>query len=210
MKKITMDGIGYYLSCMLLFHVIYALKLVDDCFLGVNPVKYGENSFWIIVATLVIVCIMICLGLFFTYLILTKDDSVETPSSLGTTVTITELEDLTGENYFTNYSLLVLTGLSLPTMGQLCSLGMYLLILVTLGIVFIKKTLIYMNPVLTLVNYSIYRCKVKESGDTYIFIVRGDTLKTADTIKYDNTTRKIIRLNKVVRIKGMEEEKTGE
>lgn len=206
MKKITMDGIGYYLSCMLLFHLIYVLKLTGDCFFSANPVKWGESSFWIIVADLTIVCVMICLGLFFTYLILRRDDSAETPSSLGTRVTITELEDLTGENYFTNYALLALTGLSLPTTGQLYCLGLYLLILVTLGIVYIKKALIYMNPVLTLANYSIYRCRDKGSGDNYIFIVRGDTLKEADTIEYNNTTRKIIRLNKVVRIKDMEEE----
>lgn len=199
MKKITMDGIGYYLSCMLLFHAIYALKLTGDCFLGARPVKYGEISFWIIVTTLTIVCVMICFGLFFTYLILKRDDSVETASSLGTPVTIAELEDLTGENYFTNYALLALTGLSLPATGQLCCLGIYLLVLVTLGIVYIKKALIYMNPALTLMNYSIYRCKDKSSGDTYIFIVRGDTLKEAETIEYNNTTRKIIRLNKVVR-----------
>lgn len=199
-KKITMDGIGYYLSCMLLFHVIYALKLVGDCFLGQSPEKCEDSSFWIIVVTLVIACIMICFGLFFTYLILRRDDSVETSSSLGMSVTITKLEDCTGENYFTNYALLALTGLSLPTTGQLCSLGMYLLILVTLGIVYIKKALIYMNPVLTLMDYSIYRCKVKGSEDTYIFIVRGDILKEAETIEYNNTPRKIIRLNKVIRL----------
>ncbi len=198
MKKITVDGVGYYLSCMLLFHVVYALRLAGDGFLAQDSVKPGEWSFWMVIVTLAIVCGLAVTGLVFTVLILKRDDSVKASSS-GKSVTITELEDLTGENYFTNYSLLVLTGLSLPTAGHLYSLGIYLLLLVTLGLVYIKKALIYMNPVLTLMNYSIYSCKDKESGDFYVFVVQGDILKESETIRFQNMAGRIVRLKKVVR-----------
>ncbi len=137
------------------------------------------------------------LGIVFTGKILCQDDSIKNINSLGKTVTITELEDLTGENYFANFSVLVLTSLSLPTSNHVCSLLSYLFIVLSLGIVYMKKQLIYMNPVLTFMSYSIYRCKDKESGDVYIFVIRDGTIKEGITIVFQNISRKIIRLRKV-------------
>lgn len=198
MKRITIDGVGYYLSGMLLFHVVYALRILEN---GLRiPVCAGEWFLWIDTVTLAVVCSMIVLGVLSALLILRRDDSVESPSVLGREVTITELEDFTGENYFANYSILVLTALSLPTSGHLYGLGIYLFLLSTLGIVYIKKSLIYMNPLLTLMNYSIYRCKDGKSGDFYVFVVQGETLRESETIKFQNTSGKIIRLKKVMRV----------
>ncbi len=199
MKKITIDGVGYYLSCMLLFHVIYALRIFGDGFFDEVPAKCGEWFFWADAVTLAIVCGLIVLGLFSALLILKSDDSIENPFTLGRKVIITELEDLTGENYFANYSVLVLTALSLPTSGHLYGLSIYLFLLITLGIVYIKKALIYMNPLLTLMNYSIYRCKDGRSGDFYVFVIQGEALREGETIEFQNTPRHIIRLKKVVR-----------
>ncbi len=81
MKKITVDGVGYYLSCMLLFHVVYALRLAGDGFLAQDSVKSGEWSFWMVIVTLVIVCGLAVTGLVFTVLILKRDDSVKASSS---------------------------------------------------------------------------------------------------------------------------------
>lgn len=198
MRKITIDGVGYYVSCMLLFHVVYALRILEDGFR--IPVSASEWLFWIDAATLAIVCCMIVLGVFFAFLILKRDDSVESPNTSGRKVTITDLEDLTGENYFANYSVLVLTALSLPTSGHFYGLGIYLFLFVTLGIVYIKKSMIYMNPLLTLMNYSIYRCKDENTGEVYVFVVQGETLREAETITFQNTSRKVIRLKKGRRV----------
>lgn len=200
MKKITMDGVGYYLSCMLLFHVIYVFRILGDGFFDEISARCGEWGFGVDAAKLAVVCLLIVLGIFSALLILKRDDSIKNPSTLGRKVTITELEDLTGENYFANYSVLVLTALSLPTSGHLCGLCIYLFLLVTLGIVYIKKELIYMNPLLTLMDYSIYRCKDGESGDFYVFVIQGEVLREAETIEFQNTPRHIIRLKKVVRV----------
>lgn len=198
MKKMTIEGVGYYLSCMLLFHVIYALRILGDGFLDRILVSSGEWFFWIDAITFAVVCTLIVLGLFSALLILKRDDAVKNTSTLGREVTITELEDLTGENYFANYSVLVLTALSLPTSDHLYGLFIYLFLLVTLGIVYIKKALIYMNPLLTLMDYSIYRCKDGKSGDFYVFVIQGEALREAETIEFQNTPRHIIRLKKVV------------
>lgn len=200
MKKMTIEGVGYYLSCMLLFHVIYALRILGDGFLDRIPVSSGEWFFWVDAAKLAVVCFLIVLGIISALLILKRDDSIKNPSTLGRKVIITELEDLTGENYFANYSVLVLTALSLPTSDHIYGLCIYLFLLVTLGIVYIKKELIYMNPLLTLKNYSIYRCKDGESGDFYVFVIQGEALREAEKIEFQNTPRHIIRLKKVVRV----------
>lgn len=200
MKKITMEGVGYYLSCMLLFHVIYVLRILGDGLFDRRGAGGEGWFFWIDIITLAVVCILIVFGIVSVFLILERDDSVENVSTLGKEVTITELEDFTGENYFTNYSVLVLTALSLPTSGHLYGLSIYLFLLVTLGVVYIKKALIYMNPLLTLMNYSIYRCRDAKSGDLYLFVILGDTIKESETIKFQNTSSHIIRLKKVVRV----------
>lgn len=199
MKKITMDGVGYYLSCMLLFHMIYALRILGDGLFGGGSAKCGDWRFWVDVATLAAVCILIVLGVVSGCLILKRDDSVESASTLGREVTITELEDLTGENYFANYSVLVLTALSLPVSGHIYGLGIYLFLLVTLGIVYIKKAMFYMNPLLTFMNYSIYRCRDGKSGEVYVFVILGETIKESETIRFRNMSGHIVRLKRVVR-----------
>lgn len=200
MKKITWDGVGYYLSCMLLFHIIYAMRILENGLFDGGCTKRREWDFWIGVATLSFACILIVLGTVAAYLILKRDDSVECVSTLGKEVTIMELEDLTGENYFANYSVLVLTALSLPASGHIYGLSIYLFLLVTLGIVYIKKAMFYMNPLLTLLNYSIYRCRDKISGDVYVFVILGETIREAETIRFQNISRNIVRLKKVVRV----------
>lgn len=196
MKRISIDGIGYYLSCMMLFNAIYLIKLLEDGLFDVQHVNWKSWQFIVDFSTFCFTDIMFILSIIFTVLIVHRDDSIRSESTLGKEVHVCTLEDLTGENYFANFSLLVLTGLALPVLHHIYSLALYLFVFVALGIVYVKKGLIYMNPFLTMLNFSTYRCKNAKTEQSYIFVVRGYEIHENDTICFQNTKRKIIRLSK--------------
>ena len=61
-----------------------------------------------------------------------------------------------------------------------------------IGIVYIKKKLFYMNPILTLLSYNIYECTGRdvntknEFDGSYIFMAKNMNLKVGSVIKYKN------------------------
>lgn len=142
MKKITFEGVAYYSSCMMLFNLIYLIKLLNE---GLFKDKFEVDfrSFSCLVdvnfITFRIVSLMILLSIIFTFFIVFRDDTIKNKNSIGKKVNITSLKDLTSENYFTNYSLLVLTGLSLPVLNEFYTLILYIFVVASLGIVYIKK-----------------------------------------------------------------------
>ena len=104
------EGIGYYLSCMILFNGIYGLKIVANGTVLENlcTIENMAGS-----TTLVLSVLLVVMGVLFTVQILTTDDSETNSIATGKQFKVTTVKDLTGENYFANFSLIVLTGLSL-------------------------------------------------------------------------------------------------
>ena len=141
------------------------------------------------------------LGIAFTIRILTVDDSEKNTISTGKQFEVTSVNDLTGENYFANFSVIVLTGLALPPDPNWFVLSIFLLIEITLGIVYIKKKMYYMNPILSLMNYSIFECTGKdpvtksEYCGIYYFIAKGLQVSVGTIIKYKNINSHVVRLN---------------
>ena len=149
------EGIGYYLSCMILFNGIYGLKIVANGTVFANPCT-KENLIGI--TTFVLAVLLAVTGVLVTVQILTTDDSETNSIATGKQFKVITVKDLTGENYFANFSLIVLTGLSLSDTPGFGDLMIFLLIEAAFGIIYIKKKMFYMNPVLSLLDYSIYEC----------------------------------------------------
>ena len=65
----------------------------------------------------------------------------------------------------------------------------------------IKKKMFYMNPVLSLLDYSIYECTginaitKKEYLGTFYFLIKGKSISNKSVIKYKNINSHVIRLN---------------
>lgn len=196
-RKININGIGYYLSCMMLFNAVYVIKMLNDGLFQCELVNWKSWKYIVDFSTFVVCILFLISSVVFTVLIVVRDDSITDEATLGKKVEVSELEDLTGENYFTNYSVLVLTGLSLPVLNNVYSLLLYLLIFVTMGTVYIKKGLIYMNPILTVLDFSTYRCNDAKSSSSFVFVVRNSELKNGQIVRFQNTTRRIIRLNQL-------------
>lgn len=192
------EGTGYYLSCMMLFNGIYSLKILADENVFVKPSCMDE---WIKLVTFLLAIILAAIGICFTARILAIDDSEKNGIATGRRFQVMTVKDVTGENYFANFSLIVLTGLSLSTAPNFWDLLIFTLIELTLGIIYIKKKMFYMNPLLLLADYSIYECTggdaVTKKGyeGTFYFLVKGKPIATGDTIKYKNIDCHVIRLN---------------
>lgn len=192
------EGVGYYLSCMVLFNVVYGLSILAD---GRVFEKHGGIYEVAGIITLVIVVLCALLGAGFTIRILTVDDSEKNKISTGKQFEVTSVKDLTGENYFANFSVIVLTGLALPSTPNWFELIIFLLIEITLGIVYVKNKMYYMNPVLSLMDYSIFECTGKDPltkqayNETYYFIAKGLRVTNGAIIKYKNINSHVVRLN---------------
>ena len=192
------EGTGYYLSCMMLFNGIYSLKILADENVFVKPSCMDE---WIKLVTFLLAIILAAIGICFTARILAIDDSEKNGIATGRRFQVMTVKDVTGENYFANFSLIVLTGLSLSTAPNFWDLLIFALIELTLGIIYIKKKMFYMNPLLSLADYGIYECTggdaVTKKGyeGTFYFLVKGKPIATGDIIKYKNIDCHVIRLN---------------
>lgn len=192
------EGVGYYLSCMMLFNGIYSVKIIADGNVHVKPCNLGE---WAITLTCSTATMLVILGAAFTFKILGVDDSENNSIATGKKLQVTAVKDLTGENYFANFSLIVLTGLSLPSSPNIGDMIIFVLIELALGIIYIKKKMFYMNPVLSLFDNSIYECSgidpiiQKASKEPIYLLIKGKRISIGDIIKYKNINSEIIRLN---------------
>lgn len=192
------EGIGYYLSCMILFNGIYGLRIVANGTVFMNSCTIDNL---VGITTLALAVILVVTGVFFTVQIFAADDSETNSIATGKQFEVTTVKDMTGENYFANFSLIVLTGLSLSDTPDFWDLIIFLLIEAALGIIYTKKKMFYMNPVLSLLNYSIYECTgidaitKKEYLGTFYFLIKGKTISNKSVIKYKNINSHVIRLN---------------
>lgn len=194
-----MDGAGYYLSCMVLFNVLYGLSIIAD---GRTFIKHDNSLNFAGIATLIVTTILALLGICISVRILFTDDSERNANTTGKQFEVISISDLTGENYFANFSLLVLTGLSLSANPNWFDLIVFIVIEFSLGIVYIKKKMFYMNPILSLMNYSIFECTGKDPitnkdySGKYYFVIKGQNVVDGDIIEYKNINSHVIRVNK--------------
>lgn len=166
---------------MLWFNIIIALKT-----LGAKSQELSEGGV-IYLASLSLwnfSMFFILLGLISTFLIINDSndikDTKEKPNlfakiislesnhqqqkakELGKKIKILTSLDRTGENFLSNVSLLSITALSIPDYDNSIPLIIYFLILLFIGIVFIKNNLIYVNPTLSVLGYKFYEVTTKE------------------------------------------------
>ena len=208
MRKRLIEGVGYYLSCTIFFNIIFlwnccANGLAGDVLVHLND-KDSLITFteWMNISTALISVLFTLLGIVATKLIIARDDSILSTNTLGRTITVTQVENMTIENYFANYSLIVLTGLALPAMKGVWSLLIFLMIWFSLGIVYINNAMIYMNPILSIKKYCVYKCHSKEDEKTYFLVVKDMTIDENQVIHYSAQTGQIIRLHNLPSDKG--------
>lgn len=191
------EGIGCYLSCMILFNLIYFLLILSKSNACIEGLKRVNKSFF---CALLISGILFLIGVLYTVYITKLDDTERNEATIGKSVEVTSVLDKTSDNYFTNFSVIVLTGVALPLPTDWFLFTVYILIELAIGIVYIKKKQYFINPVLSLLSYNIYECTLKdettkkELKESIIFITKDVEICKGSKIKYKNSNSEIIWL----------------
>jgi len=184
---------AYFLSTMTLFNLIYALRIF-----GFNWGDGKEiNSCNFIAFTLALV--LVTFGVVYTVIICARDHSVKNKNTIGKKVKVISCKNITGDNYFSKYSLLVLTGNSLPMFHNFVGLIIYLIVLMTIGLIFTRQKMYYMNPIVIILGYNVVQaeCCVNGKTEEYYFIYKTGTIEVGQEIKFSNVGNRIVRLKEV-------------
>ena len=201
MKRFTISKIGCFTSSMLMFNALHLLNM------GNNQAFYAWfwkcNAFCLNNTKAIIIGLEILFGILFTVRILAKNDDKLKNKQTGKKLNIIDIKDDTESTYLGKYSLLILTSLSLPTTNNIYSFLIYFIVQITLGVIFIYKNLIYINPILTILQYNIYRCNCEEKGSVYDknksknhIILSKSKLTVGSEVTIRNTNNTLLKLGK--------------
>ena len=182
-----MDNLLYYFSATICFNLLYLIKLLSTngfrMFSFSNVDIYYTIIFFLIIALLFIGFIASCLFFYSSENIKYENDT------LGKRIKVNKIEDITSKNYFANYSLLVLTALNISTdINNVWSIWMYILVYFTLCIVYINTDMYYINPILYIFKYKLYKV-----NDNY-YIISKKLSKDINEIKLENINSKIYKI----------------
>lgn len=156
----TFEGILYYLSAMVGFNIIYALKIAGTNINDNKEIPCHQKNFFVALCILVLISIVIAL-----YIVFFIDDEIKSESQeKGMKINITPHNNITSEIFFNSYSLFVITALSLPNYNNKIDILIYLFVFITLGIIYISNEMYHINPTISLLGYKYY--KISSNSDS--------------------------------------------
>lgn len=101
---------------------------------------------------------------------------------------VIEVEDKTGELFFSYISIYLLSCMTL-SLNRIVDCFVFLFTMIIVGIIYVKNDMQYLNPIMNILGYKIYSCKLNsvftnDNGIKTIVIVPNDTVVRKDrTIK---------------------------
>jgi len=176
----TIKNILLYLSAFVPMYFLIFVKVLIDII--------NDNMSWNVLNTLnlVTLVLLIALGLFGLYwnIHLNKEPPRE--------IVILKKQNITDKHFLGYFSLFVFFAIPLD-LNYISGYAMYALIIIMIGIVYINKSLYYINPLLHLLGYNFYDITYQERGSTQAksakFFYKG-TLEIEDKtywVKLKNT-----------------------
>ena len=175
-----------------MFNLIYLIRIVER--ISSNSIEWFISQPCIL-AMLILCILLIATGIILTKYITSRDDSPYS-HEIGRSIVVTSLEDTTGKDYFSNFSILALTALAIPLSNNIFGIVLYIAIIYILGVAYVKSNQIQINFLLTLMNYKTYRCKDKKTNEMYIIIVRFRRINENDEVRFQNMSKHILWFNK--------------
>ncbi len=192
MKNIT-EKIFYYLMSVCFMNLIFLLRFIPTYIMDINY-KMSIIS-WICFS---FVALLFLLGIIASIFIAIRTSKFS-KRSLGIEYKILNYKNHTGEQYFTHFSLLVLTAFAIPYTNILFDIIFIFLIHILLCFIYIRENLYHINPTLNILRYRIYEChcisvKTQEKKMIYIF-ARNFNIEENQIIKLKSNNSQIIRIN---------------
>lgn len=191
MKLLRTRIMGYF-STIFFLNILYIFKKINNKNI---MFIFADNRHWTLpyycdIVIMVILAIEIILGVIFFIAMLFTSDKIKEKNTKGKNIELINLNNITQQEYFGKYSLLILTGLTLPTDSSIIAILIFIIIQLSLGVIFIYYNLIYINPLLLIFKFQVYFCDDKNSK---IVIITKENLNGKSSIKINNTNRKIIK-----------------
>lgn len=189
-----MGKISYYMSSMILFNVFYIIKNFSLLFPTESGFQCGIKEIFLLICIGMSGAFLIW-GLIYTIVIMANNYNPK-PSENGIEYKFVTKQNITSTEFLGKFSLLVMTGLTIGSVPLWWGLSLYLIFYSAIAIIFIRCDMFYLNPIVTLLGYEIYKCECtisKEKKKLY-FIVKGIDLNGKESIRSTFTKSKIIRL----------------
>ena len=186
------EKIFYYLMAVCFMNIIFLVRMIPDYL--INSEYTMSLKSWICFG---IVALLTFIGILASVLIAIKTLKFK-ENSLGIEYKIVEFKNYTGEQYFTHFSLLVLTAFAVPYTDLLFDCIFICIIHLLLGFIYIRENLYYINPTLNILKYRIYECKclsMKGNQEKTLHIFAKNVDMCVDkTIKLKSNRSDIVRI----------------
>lgn len=189
-----MEKTSYYMSSMMLFNVFYIVRVLSLQNFSICICDYGVNEIFPLIC-IGISTIFLIWGIIYTILILTHNFNPQ-PGEGGKKYSISKKKNITSSEFLGKFSLLVLTGLTLGSISLWWGMILYLIFYFSIGIIFVRYNMLYLNIVIVLFGYDIYLCECMTSNknETIYFITKNIDMESDSKIVSTFTNKKIIRL----------------
>ena len=190
-----MSKISYYMSSMILFNVFYIIKNLSLLLPHESRAPFGIKEIFLLIC-IGISAIFLIWGSIYTIVIMANDYNPK-PSENGIEYIFVSKQNITSTEFLGKFSLLVMTGLTIGSVPLWWGLSLYLIFYSAIAIIFIRCDMFYLNPIITLLGYEIYKCEctVNKGKKNLYFIVKGIDLNSKASIRSTFTKSKIIRLS---------------
>lgn len=156
------------------FVPMYALVIIK---MFIDVAEGEERATIMLIVVMIVVALLLSLGVIgITYVFCSKKIS-------RTTIKITNVNNVTGQYFFGYFSLFVLLAVHLE-LYSVCDIMVFFIINIVITIVYIHSNLYYINPLLNVMGYNIYKVTYKDSdgSDVNINVFIKDKIEKGDTI----------------------------
>jgi len=189
--KITKDGAVCFLITMVPLNIIFTVRFLCEY------LNKRDVWFWISIS---ILALLLFIG-FVGCCLITKEDMKPSKHHTGEIYNVDKIHDMTGEQYLTQYSLFILTAFAIPLKLPIVDVVMLLFVELTLLVVYVTNSMYYINPVLSLMQYKIYRveCRrvdLKKNEIMYVFAKDDSFISKENQFNINHTDVNIILLKK--------------
>ena len=146
-----MTKVILYISAFVPMYALFLINLIVELL--------NDNLHFNVTNTVVLVAlvVLIMVGLIGLMVIINKKDNKTE------TITVLSKKNLTDQHFLNYFSLFVLLALTFD-ISKFCYISMLLVIMIFIGVVYIRNNIFYINPLLNIMGYSFYDITYKDNG----------------------------------------------
>ncbi|MGN0961561.1 MAG: hypothetical protein ACI4PF_05125 [Christensenellales bacterium] len=143
-----MAKIILFISAFVPMYILFLVNLVVEI---INGNLHFNITNTVVLISLIVLTIIGVVGLLI--IINSKDNKVEK-------ITVLSKQNLTDQHFLNYFSLFVLLALTFD-LSKICFICVFIIILLFIGIVYVKNNIFYVNPLLNIMGYSFYDISYK-------------------------------------------------